>query len=944
MTVAESGDEGQSGAGAQKVRLACMPCRAKKAKCSGDKPACTNCEKHRLACTWPEGRKRKRTRAEMEADFGKRPVPETSENERTTAGSSSRVDDRPGSIHRSGSMSASAAIADEGSASAATRSVFPPAIANARSIDPGTRQGQDSVLSQQMGTFASDPSFSSQPPATMFFGTNTGFPLLQPSTSLGVHGAPAGAARLDAGSGAAEMPTPHTIWQFLASLPGQGSMLPTYTNQEDDAMQMLAGMDEQSAGSTSVYSQLPVPAESLFQIPASHNPSPQLPQPGTASTEFSTLNPPPSGTVSRDRKDVEQSNRSTETRVTPAENAAAAAETGTPSMTGLVKAITNQIGYLEGDESKPYLRLHYFRVAGSTSVHPGINRICLKLRLKPDNLTDLASPKGTQSTPTQNPNSKSPNHPPSPYATVAFDEADMPPKEVYEPLLDVFFDSLAQHFPSIQRLRLQTRLANGTMSAFLLNAICAISARFAGQDKTYHANAGDVFANKAMELLVPALRLPTTDAITSLLLLSQCEFGQNSESGYWHVLGLAIRMAEHMGSYKDAPEIFEDKDHYTRNKLLLWSLFVQDRLLSLSTGRLCTIRDDMVELPLPTDKDMIPAPLPAGLAPISKPEPFVALVKLMVIAGRISDLLNGNRGAAKILGAPMERDLPKRMQTLQTELVQFYNDLPENLIWSTTNFKFWVSEHKGGVFLALHCTANAILALLYHPALLTSPNGADTPMSQGMQRSIKLSLTCSRAIAEFIVFADLGSPISFIATPQITQALYVAGLAFVHEMRTSEFQLDARESRPSGSSEAFLHLIDKQNLEVIVNALKKMENAWAGAGVMLYVLQKRAAGYNRSGIDFDKSSEDIPTFVSVPDTGVLRRFTEPGALSGSDFKALIAGLSARSPSATSNVNAAAEGEPGSLGDLLSRYSVDDYNIDFLNSADFALLSGGMQFT
>ena len=31
-------------------------------------------------------------------------------------------------------------------------------------------------------------------------------------------------------------------------------------------------------------------------------------------------------------------------------------------MTGLVKAITNQIGYLEGDESKPYLRLHYFRV------------------------------------------------------------------------------------------------------------------------------------------------------------------------------------------------------------------------------------------------------------------------------------------------------------------------------------------------------------------------------------------------------------------------------------------------------------------------------------------------------------------------------------------------------------------------------------------------------
>jgi hypothetical protein len=41
--------------------------------------------------------------------------------------------------------------------------------------------------------------------------------------------------------------------------------------------------------------------------------------------------------------------------------------------------------------------------------------------------------------------------------------------------------------------------------------------------------------------------------------------------------------------------------------------------------------------------------------------------------------------------------MPSRMQTLQTELVQFYNELPENLVWSTTNFKFWVSEHKGGV-------------------------------------------------------------------------------------------------------------------------------------------------------------------------------------------------------------------------------------------------------
>jgi hypothetical protein len=47
----------------------------------------------------------------------------------------------------------------------------------------------------------------------------------------------------------------------------------------------------------------------------------------------------------------------------------------------------------------------------------------------------------------------------------------------------------------------------------------------------------------------------------------------------------------------------------------------------------------MIELPLPTDEDLIPAPLPPGMVPKAKPEPFVALVKLMVIAGRISYVL-----------------------------------------------------------------------------------------------------------------------------------------------------------------------------------------------------------------------------------------------------------------------------------------------------------------
>jgi hypothetical protein len=294
-------------------------------------------------------------------------------------------------------------------------------------------------------------------------------------------------------------------------------------------------------------------------------------------------------------------------------------------------------------------------------------------------------------------------------------------------------------------------------------------------------------------------------------------------------------MAQHLGSEKDASlEIFEDKDHYTRNKLLFWSLFVQDRLLSLSTGRLCTVslsliktnRADLIFTGSRRNGGTSSADrrrshssaitarndCQSETGAICRPcqanghrrenivcAAYSAIDEATEQTAISRDLLNGNRGAAKTLGGPLDRDMPSRMQALQTELVQFYNELPENLVWSTTNFKFWVSEHKGGVsFVGIRCTscadlrvscrcfclcivwvsqapyscsgpaltpnsiANAVLALLYHPALLTPPNGADTPMSQGMQRSIKLSLTCARTICECMVLADWGSPISFV--------------------------------------------------------------------------------------------------------------------------------------------------------------------------------------
>jgi hypothetical protein len=50
----------------KRVALACHCCRSKRARCSGERPVCRKCAQVKAECVWPEGRKRKRTRKEME--------------------------------------------------------------------------------------------------------------------------------------------------------------------------------------------------------------------------------------------------------------------------------------------------------------------------------------------------------------------------------------------------------------------------------------------------------------------------------------------------------------------------------------------------------------------------------------------------------------------------------------------------------------------------------------------------------------------------------------------------------------------------------------------------------------------------------------------------------------------------------------------------------------
>lgn len=218
------------------------------------------------------------------------------------------------------------------------------------------------------------------------------------------------------------------------------------------------------------------------------------------------------------------------------------------------------------------------------------------------------------------------------------------------------------------------------MSAFLACCICAHGARFADNPNNTPASASTPFIAQAQDLIIPLLHLPTTDVVTGLLLLTWLCYGQGSESGMWSYFGMSYRMAVDLGLH-EISEVYETQAHVVRTRLLFWNMFVMDRIIAFALGRPASIPEDIIEIPLPEDADFFPDParnVPGSMEEVVEPVPFVQLTKLMIICGRISNVLNGRRGRVRTLVSSAE-PLVEQLAELQLRLVQFVSTLPDTL-------------------------------------------------------------------------------------------------------------------------------------------------------------------------------------------------------------------------------------------------------------------------
>ncbi|VDB86679.1 unnamed protein product [Peniophora sp. CBMAI 1063] len=731
--------------GGQRIPLACHRCRAKRGRCTGEKPICAPCVKAQAECTWPEGRRKKRTRREMEAD-------ERAARERESASANMGV-------HRT----------------------VPYPVVGSRP-QPYPAQIQPAAYSDHSGSPHE----------------HTVSPIL-PSPA---HWDRTRAMQHNGLPPAWVVPQPHHRPPTLGGTNGW------HTDPSSSARHGHSPSSE-AVGPGGHVQPLPVQPSTPSGYMALHTDPPTLPSHYAQST--SRLPSPPAEDDALD---------------------------------------------IDGD-----LELFYYRFSGrqgSTAVAPGINRISLKLQRR------------ATSTEAPVPDVREQLQTPPPHEEM-FDVHGMPFPHVHLPLLDQFFKTAGRHFPSVNQRRMHERLETQTMSAFFMNCICAISARF-NQGLENPAKAAQPFITKAQELIVPLLHLPTNDVATGLLLLAWACFGQNSDSGLWQYSGMATRMALDLGIH-EVSEIYESSAHVVRTRLFFWSLFVTDRILALYTGRLPSFPEEIIEIPLPTDEDFFPDTArsnePDARNEPVEPVPFNYLVRLMVICGRIATVLNGRRGRPRTLA--QEAEPSGTLSHLQQELVQFYSDLPVSLKWGVDTFKHQDARGHGGTFVTLHLWANAVMALTYHTDLTVNPMGAETPLSQNTDRNLQVALTCARSIVECVRVSDAFGHRAYVISPFCVQPIFIASLAFIHDAKSMGVLPQEDSKATYSTANAVLKSVAQDNLKVLSSAMQRMDHYWAGIAYVSDVLEQKAVnmGYSIT----DPSMRAKRTFVALKDQGLLRRFT-----------------------------------------------------------------------
>ncbi|CZT40832.1 related to pathway-specific nitrogen regulator [Rhynchosporium secalis] len=532
-------------------------------------------------------------------------------------------------------------------------------------------------------------------------------------------------------------------------------------------------------------------------------------------------------------------------------------------------------------------RVPYFRYFGPTAIVPGFKQMVVSVRehRRSTGGSSAASSNsivaagsiygGTQQ-----------NSGPEPRSAIdmpMYDQNDpLPVNRLIIHLVETFFAHLGSNYPFLRQESFIQRVEEKSVEPILVDAVCGLAARFSDHpllighpdSSMPKSDYGHGFAQRAKAAVVDTFPCPTVAAVQACLLLAYEGFGANQDSALWMYLGCSIRMLVDLGLQKlDGVKYQGQKDpgyHRSSNDSThsdmpapisakqmeeveqeridtLWAVFMLDRVISSGTGRPVTLRDEDFELSFPE----ITSSADSGW-----PNPFPALIQIIHLYGRVSDLLNNIRNVKDVT--------PKRIEELQgmeKDLTQLYQRLDQKLTFNAANFQHYVKSGEGTNFILVHFWFHTLIMLLHQPTLMHSFEGQILSL---LPHSRELSMSSAKTVADILAFAELIDPRSFIGNPFTSQPMYIAATAFLMESaahtasqptsrdasppRNGDRQLDGKISRLKGISNeqkqkhTLLASAANQNYQRCYKALQQLETYWAGTRYILVALDQKAKG------------------------------------------------------------------------------------------------------
>ncbi|TQV94298.1 hypothetical protein V2A60_002666 [Cordyceps javanica] len=531
-------------------------------------------------------------------------------------------------------------------------------------------------------------------------------------------------------------------------------------------------------------------------------------------------------------------------------------------------------------------RIPYFRYFGPTAIVPGFKQMVVSVRDRRLS-TSAASHQGTSPVSTHS----------AVFAPSSTGNSDVIPDDLpsYDPnapgpvhplllhLVEIFFTHVGCNFPFLKKDKALRHVREKRVEPILVDSICALAARFSdspsltgGNDKMPRTERGHVFAQRAKQATVDTFACPSVEAVQACLLMAYEGFGANQDSALWMYLGLAIRMALDLGLQKRVGIKYQgEKDPWNTQQRsrgtndsespedrrrddgdlsetgqreleqeridTFWAVFVLDRIISSGTGRPVTLRDDDFELPFPE----------ASTDPNTGwPTLFPVLVQIIHLYGRVSDVLNNIHHVEDLT-----QERWGKLSAMEHQLTRLYKNWGHRLQFNVNNFKHYLKDGQGNIFILLHLWFHALFINLHQPTVLMAFGELRSEL-QLLPDSRELSMSSAKTICDILSFADLIDPKSFIGNPFTSQPIYIAAGAFLMESSANASEGPSRETSPPpatdrksaaaargrSSRHSMLASAATQNYQRCYNSLQEIHGYWGGIKYILTALDQKSKG------------------------------------------------------------------------------------------------------